>query len=104
MTTQPEPYMGMPITYTVGSDSYPGFIVKVNQRTGRKFTFVDLNTEGIQSGHTYSERELVLMRKTPAEDRNVTLVSQRKDGNWRIMNSNIPVSLGKARYYRDESV
>lgn len=103
MSTQTEPYVGMPITYTVGSDSYPALIIFVNPRTGRKFTFVDLSTEGIDSGHIYTERELVLMRKTPQEELNRTTASLRKDAKWRVMRSNIPVRLGEARFYRDPS-
>ena len=103
MTTHPTLYIGMPVTYTVGSDSYPGLITFVNPRA-RKFTFVKLDTTGVENGHIYTERELVLLRNPRKdEQQSMTIASLRKDNVWRIMKSQIPVSPGQARFYRDPS-
>lgn len=103
MSTQTTPYIGMPITYTIGSDSRPGLIVFVNP-LGRKFAFVELSTANVENGHIYTDRELITLREPPEDEQNShTLATLRKDNTWRIMNSKTPVSLGHARLYRDPS-
>lgn len=104
MSTQTEPYVGMPITYMAGTDSRPGLIVFINP-SGRKFAFVELDTHKVENGHIYTDRELIMLRE-PAEyeQQSHTLVTLRsKDNTWKIMNSQIPVRLGQARFYRDPS-
>lgn len=99
MTTQLTPYLGMPVTETIGSDSYGGVITSVTA-SGKTFTFVTLDNVGFGEEHEYTDAELVLMRRSDAYTIKVT---KRKDGRWRISKSNIPVSLGKAYYRRDPS-
>lgn len=117
---RPAPTVGTPVTLIYPQDLYGYTIVRVSD-SGKTAWMIQMpevnkNTPGQPAymngpwpvyDHTYPREECLAV----AEAHNATetgygerRISQRKDGNWRVANTTIPVRLSVARYRRDYSL
>lgn len=95
-TSSPRPEIGMGVTWSVGSDRYPGTIIDISP-SGKRITFQeDIATRTDNNG--MSESQSYAFQPNPQGE--ISTASLRKDGRWRITRSKLPVSLGiRGKYY-----
>lgn len=95
-----KPEVGMGATMRLGSDCYPYTIIWINEISSRLLMQPD-HYQLIEGNAHNSEHQVYTYTANPAA--NSVQVSRRKDGSWRIVNEQTPVSIGNRRAYRDPS-
>lgn len=105
--------VGTPATLMYPQDRYGYVAVRVTP-TGKTAWFVrieskdkDLKVSHMVNGfpvydHVFTSEEIEFALKT-AVTANYERASLRKDGTWKMMNSDTPLRIGEARYRRDYS-
>lgn len=90
-----EPKVGMPVTYSIGSDSYSYTIVEILSPKRLAVCADDV----MQVGNFYGDQEHVITEKGGGRMR---FISLRKNGVWREMGEHCGYwELGKANNYMD---
>lgn len=94
--SNPRPEIGMGVTWSVGSDRYPGTIIDISA-SGKRITFQeDIATRTDTNG--MSELQTYTFQANPLGE--IHTASLRKDGRWRITGSKMTISLGiRGKYY-----
>jgi hypothetical protein len=93
------PEIGMGITWSVGSDRYPGTIIDISA-SGKKITFqedIAIRTDA----NGMSECQSYVFQTDPQGE--IRTASFRKDNSWRITGTKTSVFLGKRDKYYDFS-
>jgi len=99
LSTSNIPTVGMGATIRVGSDSYPGTIIQVTQN-GRRIVIQD-DTAIRTDKNGLSELQEYDYQTNP--NGSIHIATLRKDGRYRLMGEQIPVSIGVRRKYLDPS-
>ena len=95
-TSNPRPEIGMGVTWSVGSDRYPGTIIDISA-SGKRITFQEDSATRTDS-NGMSESQTYTFQSDPQGT--IHTASLRKDGRWRITGSKMPVYIGnRAKYY-----
>lgn len=94
--SNPRPEIGMGITWTSGSDRYPGTIIEISA-SGKRIVFQeDIATRTDNNG--MSESQTYTFQPDPTGT--VYHASFRKDGRWKLMECKTPVYIGtRSKYY-----
>jgi hypothetical protein len=99
LTTSETPRVGMGVTISVGSDSYPATIIQVTLNN-RKIVFQydsykRTDNNGMSESQTYEF--------TPDSNGRIECATLRKDGRYRITGGQTPVHIGSRSAYYDYS-
>lgn len=97
LKTKPE--IGMGAIVACGSDCYPYTIIEIN-KTGTKIKIQEDNSHRLPGFDYYSDQKYDYSPNPNGITHNISL---RKDGVWRIVNSNQRISIGHRRRYEDPS-
>jgi hypothetical protein len=94
--SNPKPEIGMGVTWSVGSDRYPGTIVEIYHNDKRIVIQEDIAIRTDDNG--MSESQTYKFETNPSGT--IYHASLRKDGRWKLMGTKQSVSLGiRGKYY-----
>ena len=99
MTTYNEPKIGGGATISYGSDCHPATIINISP-SGRRITIqMDKATRIDNNGMS----EIQEYEYSADPNGTVLIASLRRDGRWRVINSQTPVSINGRRKFHDFS-
>jgi hypothetical protein len=93
-----EIHVGMPCTYTSGTDSYPAHVSRISD-SGKSVWIKDADWKAdVEGGHDYFGNQKYII--TPNDNREEVRVRRNKYGQWK-RHTYSTVYFGVARYYQD---
>lgn len=97
ITVPIEIYVGMPCTYSVGSDRSPAHVSRISE-SGKTVWIKPATVVGLDVGHDYFSNQKWIIEKN--DDAPEKRLHKDKQGNWK-MNQYSYVTFGEARNYED---